>query len=143
MSIKNPTSADLAHLKEGDEVDVSFIAVPFPVRLQTRLTDHGGDLRAGGWTVRSTSGAAGPVLLALHSPLPPAPGPPPVGQCRRGPDADREIIADQVIPRYAMLDLWAALQGDVLEFEAWRDSCTYGEAWAQLVDWARTRAPSE
>ena len=50
---------------------------------------------------------------------------------------------DQIIPRYAMLDLWAALQGDVLEFEAWRDSCTYGEAWAQLVDWARTRAPSE
>ena len=108
MSIKNPTNTDLAHLKEGDEVDVSFIAVPFPVRLQTRLTDHDGNLRAREWTVRFSSGAAGPVLLALHSPLPPAPEPPPVGQCRRGPDADREIIADQVIPRYAMLDLWAA-----------------------------------
>ena len=69
MSIKSPTSADLAHLKEGDEVDVSFIAVPYPVRLQTRLINHDGNLRAGVWTVRFSSGAPGPVLLALHSPL--------------------------------------------------------------------------
>ena len=67
MSIKNPTNADLAHLKEGDDVDVSFIAVPFPVRLQTRLTDHGGALRAGGvdGTVHERHGWPGAVGTAL------------------------------------------------------------------------------
>ena len=56
--------------------------------------------------------------------------------------ADWQVISDQVIPRYAMLDVWNAL-GHVLEFEAWRDSCTYDEAWAQLMDWVRRRPKPE
>ena len=55
----------------------------------------------------------------------------------------QHVSADQVIPRYAMLDLWMALRGDALEFEAWRDSCTYDEAWAQLLDWVRRRPKPE
>ena len=87
MSIKNPCAADIAHLREGDEVDVSFDQLG--VRVQGTLAETFGNLTIGGWVVRHRQGEAGPILSALHSPLPPAPEPPPVGQRRRSPEGAR------------------------------------------------------
>ncbi|MDV6299972.1 hypothetical protein R3P82_12715 [Dietzia maris] len=41
--------------------------------------------------------------------------------------------AEQLIPRYAMLDIWGALGRDPAGFDQWYDQVGYADAWAYLV----------
>lgn len=41
--------------------------------------------------------------------------------------------ATQLIPRYAMLDIWVALGRDSIHFDDWYDEHGYADAWAELT----------
>lgn len=55
--------------------------------------------------------------------------------------ADRECAAalkraekaEQLIPAYAMLDVWLALGRDSIHFDDWREARDYADAWAELT----------
>lgn len=54
----------------------------------------------------------------------------------------RVEVVDQVIPRYAMLDVWMALYGHETSqaFDAFYEGAEYSEAWSTLLAAIRTRA---
>lgn len=45
----------------------------------------------------------------------------------------RSEHAEQLIPAYAMLDIWVALGRDSIHFDDWYDEHGYAEAWAELT----------
>ena len=50
--------------------------------------------------------------------------------------------AEQLIPAYAMLDVWVALGRDSLHFDDWYDGHGYADAWAELTAAVREGRPA-
>jgi hypothetical protein len=46
---------------------------------------------------------------------------------------ERADKAEQLIPAYAMLDIWTALSRDSIHFDDWHDEHGYADAWAELT----------
>ncbi|MDZ4234826.1 MAG: hypothetical protein U1C73_13965 [Dietzia sp.] len=61
---------------------------------------------------------------------------------RRDRDAadERAEQAEQLIPAYAMLDVWGALGRDSIHFDDWYDERGYADAWAELAAAVREAA---
>lgn len=49
------------------------------------------------------------------------------------PDTTVAEAIEQVIPRYAMLDVWVALGHEPSEFDAWYEQVGHAKAWAALM----------
>ena len=54
--------------------------------------------------------------------------------------AARAEKAEQLIPAYAMLDIWGALGRDSIHFDDWYDEHGYADAWAELAAAVREAA---
>ena len=52
----------------------------------------------------------------------------------------RAEAAEQLIPAYAMLDIWMALGRDSIHFDDWYDEHGYADAWAELTSAVREAA---
>jgi hypothetical protein len=53
-----------------------------------------------------------------------------------------EQPSDDPIPHYAQLDIWMALGHDSQEYDSWRDSIGFAEAWARLCAEVRASSPA-
>lgn len=91
----SPTAADIAQLKEGDEVTARFAGDDFTLSGSGRLRAIGGGLALGSMGVRYGDGDPGASLVELTYPTPPA-TPCPVGQRRRSPGGMKAIRTGEV-----------------------------------------------
>lgn len=60
--------------------------------------------------------------------------------CERDEWKARAEAAEQLIPAYAMLDIWMALGRDSIHFDDWYDEHGYADAWAELTSAVREAA---
>lgn len=118
---RGATRADVAHLKDGDEVEFVFVIDGEPRRVTaTAYPGVKGCLAAAGWIIRDRDGNPHQYLIEVISPQPPAP----VGQRRRSPYGVEVILGDDETD----LSPWIVYRGGAIRERRWMSD-------DEVLDW--------